>query len=114
MTFNDNSDISHIYIDCATNNLQEPGVDNGAINGHNPQPMNTFGQGQHGNIVGASSSRGHAYYAKNDGGFGPATKNVASCCHDLEFSCGGDGWGGEKAQRPLLPPSRVPTSPTPT
>ncbi|KAF9677024.1 hypothetical protein SADUNF_Sadunf08G0064200 [Salix dunnii] len=76
--------------------------------------MNTFGQGQHGNIGGASSSRSHAYYAKNDGGFGPATKNAPPCCHDLEFSCGRDGWGEEKAQRPLLPPSRVPTGPTST
>ncbi|KAJ6350491.1 hypothetical protein OIU78_006624 [Salix suchowensis] len=50
------------------------------------------------------------YHAKNGGGFGPATKNVPSCFHDLEFSCGGDGWGGEKAQRPLLPPSRAPTA----
>ncbi|KAJ6429376.1 hypothetical protein OIU84_020914 [Salix udensis] len=106
-----NTSSSVIYINRAANNLQEPGVDNGAINGHNPPPMNTFGQGQHGNLGGASSSsRGHAYYAKNGGGFGPANKNVPSCCHDLEFSCGGDGWGGEKAQRPLLPPSRVPTA----
>ena len=83
------------------------------MNGHSP-PMSTFGQGQYGNIGGGSSSRGPAPYGNGSGGCGPATKNVHPCCHAFEFSCGGNRWGEEKAQRPLLPPNCDPTGPMPT
>ncbi|CAK7326017.1 unnamed protein product [Dovyalis caffra] len=69
MTFNDNGDISHIdrAKDITTNTLHEPRGNNGAMNGHNQPPMNTFGRGQYGNIGGASSNRGPAL---SDGGGG--------------------------------------------
>eukprot|EP00258_Populus_trichocarpa_P033200 XP_024449219.1 heavy metal-associated isoprenylated plant protein 32-like [Populus trichocarpa] len=115
MTFTDNGDISHSdhATDINTNNLHELKGSNGAMNGHNPPPMNTFGQGQYGNIGGASSSRGPAPSGNGSGGCDPTTKNVPPCCHAFEFSCGGNRWGEEKAHRPLLPPNCDPTGPMP-
>ena len=115
MTFNDSGDISHVdhATDINTNNLHDPKGSNGAMNEHNP-PMSTFGQGQNGNIGGGSSSRGPASYGNGSGGCGPATKNVHPCCHAFEFSCGGNRWGEEKAQRPLMPPNCDSTGPMPT
>lgn len=115
MTFSDNGVISHSdhATDINTNNLHELKGSNGAMNGHNPPPMNTFGQGQYGNIGGASSSRGPAPSGNGSVACDPTTKNVPPCCHAFEFSCGGNRWGEEKAHRPLLPPNCDPTGPMP-
>ncbi|KAJ6432374.1 hypothetical protein OIU84_019587 [Salix udensis] len=66
-----------------------------------------------GNIGGGSSSRGPAPYGNGSGGCGPTMKNLHPCCHAFEFSCGCNGWGEEKAQRPLLPPNWNPTGSMP-